>query len=347
MKKTLIALAALASTAAFAQSSVTISGTFDPSFVSQKNTYGNGNSVTQNGLQNNRQGTSQVTFSGTEDLGGGLKAAFLIENDFDATKDATGNIASKGGELYAGLMGGFGSIKLGSPNTPSLTTQTAANPFGTKIGGGFGSMNTGHVRNDNTIRFDTPVFNGFSAAVAYSNKTKADANAKAAYALSSTTGTSTTYTNTAGAEVAAITDIGLFYAAGPVAAGYSNYKVAAKTGGVSNTENNAYVTYDLGVAKVGAGYYTEKTEGSIDSKAYNLSVAMPMGATTLMANYGKKDDKMTANKDRTVYAIGAKYALSKRTSVYGRFVSDKTDNEATATTVNKSTYTIVGLQHNF
>ena len=340
MKKTLIALAALASTAAFAQSSVTISGTFVPSFVSQKNTYGNGASVTNNSLQNNRQGTSQVTFSGTEDLGGGLKAAFLLENDFDATNDAgngsaaTANLGSKGGELYAGLMGGFGSIKLGSPNTPTLTTQTAATPFGTKIGGGWNAMNTGHVRNNNTMVYATPSFNGFSATVAYSNAAK------------STTATTT----------AAITDIGLFYANGPLAAGYSNYKVDAIGAGTSNKEDNFYVTYDLGVAKIGAGYYTEKNgeaasatvaSGATDSKAYNLSVSVPMGATTLMANYGKKDDKAAANNDRTVAAIGAKYALSKRTSVYARYVSDKVDGTVNAALVAKSTYTLVGLQHNF
>ena len=337
MKKTLIALAALASTAAFAQSAVTISGTFDPSFVSQKDTYGDASSVTNNKLQNNRQGTSQVTFSGTEDLGGGLKAAFLLENDFDATKDATSNLGSAGGELYAGLMGGFGSIKLGSPNTPSLTTQSAANPFGTKIGSGFGAMNTGHVRNNNTIVYATPAMNGFSAVAAYSNAA---------------------YSNAPNTTTASITDIGFFYANGPVAAGVSSYKVAAIGSGTSNTETNAYVTYDLGAAKIGAGYYTEKNgtaagattavvSGATDSKAYNLSVAVPMGAVTLMANYGKKDDKATANNNRTVTAVGAKYALSKRTSVYARYVDDKIDGTVAAGSIAKSTYTLVGLQHNF
>ncbi len=335
MKKSLIALAALAATASFAQSSVTIKGTFDPSFVSQKDTYGNGNSVTNTGLQNNRQGTSQVTFLGTEDLGGGLKASFLIESDFDATKQGNTNFGSKGGETYAGLSGNFGSIKLGAPNAPTLTTQSAANPFSTKIGGGFGAMNASHVRNDNTIRYDTPMFSGFSAAVAYSSKTKNASDV---------------------VTTADITDIGLFYANGPLAIGYSNYKVSGISGAANNVQNNAYVTYDLGMAKIGAGYYTEKdgaaasatvASGLTDSKAYNVSVSVPMGATTLMANYGKKDDRSAANNDRTVSAIGAKYDLSKRTSLYGRLVSDKIDGTVNAALVAKSTYTIVGMQHNF
>lgn len=342
MKKTLIALATLAAaTGALAQSSVTIKGTFDPSLVSQKNTYGNGNSVTQTGLQNNRQGTSQITFLGTEDLGGGLKANFLYEGDFNATQQAgTANgIGNGGGEVFVGLSGGFGSLKLGSPNTPTLTAQAASNPFGTKIGSGFGAMNSGKVRNNSTIRFDTPSFSGFSAAIAYSTQTKADTNPATAVAA-------------AGAH----TDIGLSYANGPLVVGYSNYKVAGVGAAASNTLNNAYVTYDLGVAKLGAGYFTEKdgaaasasvVSGATNSQAYNLSVSVPMGAVTLMANYGKKNDKAAANNDRTVTAVGAKYDLSKRTSAYARFVTDKTDGTVNAVLAAKSTYTIFGLQHNF
>jgi len=333
MKKTLIALAVLTvSGAAFAQSTITIKGTFDPSFVSQKSTYGNGNSVTQTGLQNNRQGTSQITFLGTEDLGGGLKANFLYEGDFNATQQAgSGNaIGDGGGEVFVGLSGGFGSLKLGAPNTPSLTAQTASNPFGTKIGSGFSAMNAGHVRSSNSIRYDTPSFSGFTAAVLVANKTKADTNP-----------------STPVAAVADSTDIGLFYANGPLAAGVSFWKTSGLAGAADNKETNAYVSYDLGVAKVGAGMFTEETGTTVDSSAYNLSVAAPMGAVTLMGNYARKNDKTAANKDRTVTALGAKYDLSKRTSIYARVVNDKIDNETTATTAYKNAYTLVGVQHNF
>ena len=326
-----------ASGTSFAQSSVAIKGTFDPSFVSQKNTYGNGNSVTQTGLQNNRQGTSQVTFNGTEDLGGGLKASFLIENDF--TAQTAGSWNAGGGELFVGLSGGFGTLKLGAPNTPTLSTQAGSQPFGTKIGGGFGSMSSGKVRNNNSVRYDSPSFGGLTVAIAMVNKTAADANP-----------------TTVVAAAGAVSDIGLFYANGPVAIGYSNYKVNGVGAAVDNTINAAYLNYDLGVAKLGFGYSTEKNgaaasatvaSGATDSQATNFSVSMPMGAITLMANYGKKNDKAVANNDRTVTALGAKYDLSKRTSVYARMVNDKVDGTVAAVLAAKSSYTIVGLQHNF
>jgi predicted porin len=336
------ALAALAVVSvASAQSTLTIKGTFDPSLVSQKNTYGNGNSVTQIGQQNNRQGTSQITFFGTEDLGGGLKANFLYESDFNSTQQAglANGLGNGGGEIYVGLSGGFGSLKVGAPNLPSLTTQTAANPFGTKIGSGFGAMNAGKVRKDNTMRFDSPAFSGFSAAIAYSTETKVDANPLIAVAAAG-----------------AMTDIALFYANGPLTAGINSYTVAGIGAAANNKLINTYVTYDLGMVKLGAGMYTEKdgaaasatvASGGLDSQATNFSVSVPMGAVTLMANYGKKNDKSAANNDRTVTAIGAKYDLSKRTSVYARLVSDKTDGAVNAALAAKSTYTLAGIQHNF
>jgi predicted porin len=334
MKKSLIALAVLAASgASFAQSSVTISGTFDPSVANAKTTYGNGNSVTQNTIRNNSQGTSQVTFKGVEDLGGGLKASFLLENDFDTAKDATGNFSSKGGEQYLAIEGGFGKIAAGAPNTPTLTAQSAANPFSTKIGGGFGVLNTSHVRNNNTVMYSTPMFSGFSAAAAYSFKTKADANP-----------------STAIAAVADITDIGLNYANGPLAAGVSLYKVSSLTTAIDNKETNLYATYDMGVAKLGAGYYTEKgaAAGAVDTKGYNVSANVPLNASlNLLANYGKKDDKVAAtNLDSTIAAIGLKYTLSKRTSVYARYVDQKNDNVA-ANAAKKVQTTLVGVQHNF
>jgi predicted porin len=321
-----------AASASFAQSSVTIFGTFDPSIANQKTTYGNGNSVTQNLVRNNSQGTSQVTFKGVEDLGGGLKASFLLENDFDAGKDATGNFSSKGGEQYLALEGGFGKIAAGSPNTPTLTAQSAANPFGTKIGSGFGVLNTLHVRNNNTVMYSTPMFSGFSAAAAYSFKTKADTNP-----------------TTPIAAVADITDIGLNYANGPLAAGVSFYKVAGM-GGAANKETNIYGTYDMGVAKLGAGFYTEKNGavGAVDTQGYNLSAAVPLNASlSLLANFGKKNDKVAAsNLDSTIAAFGLKYKLSTRTSVYARYVDQKNDNVA-LTAAKKVQTALVGVQHNF
>lgn len=324
MKKTLVALAALAATAAFAQSTVTIKGTVDAAYVNTQTTT-SGVQTSATALQNNKQGTSQVTFLGEEDLGGGLKALFLFEGDFDSTKSASGgthNLGNNGGEVYVGLSGGFGSIKLGSPNTPSLTAQGARTPFGTKTGGGFGGVSgTGHVRQDSSMVYATPSFSGFSAA------------------LGVTTQTTTTD---------AATDIGLNYANGPLSVNYSNF-----ANNYTQTQNNLAVSYAFGPAKVTVGYFNESTGGAADVKTNGSNIALAYGITSninLLANYGKLSDGTASTvaghatpQDKSIGALGVQYVMSKRTSVYARYVNESFDN----TTTSNIKTTLVGLQHNF
>ena len=372
----MFALAALAATGAFAQSTVQIVGTFDPSVANQKYTYANGNSVTQTGLRNNSQGTSQITFKGTEDLGGGLKASFLYENDFNARFDANGengfladqiatktNFGSAGGEQFLALAGGFGTIALGAPNTPTLDVQASKQPFSTKIGGGFGAsgfasgtiaaLGTGHVRNNNTIKYTSPTIAGFTASLAFVNKTNADLNATATgnFVQAKTAGTGSA---TGIAEAGSVTDFAVMYANGPLSAGYSIY-VNGTTASVTQTQtqNNLFASYDLGVAKLTAGYVTEKrsaysTTAAIDAKGYNVAAAIPLNANlSLLGNYAKLDDNSTTNIDKQISAIGLKYTLSKMSSVYARYVSEKNSGTLTGVQTKEVTTALVGMQTNF
>ena len=80
MKKSLIALAALAATSAFAQSSVTMYGNFDVGYGAHKTTSKDGTAFTKTaGVMDGSWAGSRLGFRGTEDMGGGLKANFLIE----------------------------------------------------------------------------------------------------------------------------------------------------------------------------------------------------------------------------------------------------------------------------
>ena len=365
---------------------MTISGTFDPSVQNQKVTYAGGASVSNNLIGNNGQGTSQITFKGVEDLGGGLKASFLLENDFNARYDARGNegttsagvngtnFGTSGGEQYLALEGGFGKIQAGAANTPSLTAQASRQPFSTKIGSGFnGVLGTGHVRSNNSLVYSTPVFNGFSAGVAYAFNHNAQQAATAVQQAAANTGASTTAsTNTE--NQSSVMDLGLNYANGPLAAGVSYWETGAYTGAVAATavtgvavpkvqQTNLYASYDLGVAKLFAGYHTEKqtayntlavtsyavksttgvitatTAGAVASganaKGWNLGVSVPLNANlSLLANYAKLDDNLAARAatplDKSIAAVGLRYNLSKNTSLYARYVEEKNDNVAAA-----------------
>jgi predicted porin len=112
MKKTLIALAVASAVPALAQAqtSVTLSGNLKTG-LAQTNISNNGGS----GMQMT-DGSSRFVISGTEDLGGGLKATFQIDTRFrpDEAKSAAASLAAVAdGATWVGVAGGFGQVRLG------------------------------------------------------------------------------------------------------------------------------------------------------------------------------------------------------------------------------------------
>ena len=100
------ALATLAAGAALAQSSVTIYGRLNESVERQKS----GTSDPVWVLQNS---ASRIGFKGTEDLGGGLNAGFVIEHGFSPdTGAAAGTFWGRQSEVNLG--GNFGLLRLGN-----------------------------------------------------------------------------------------------------------------------------------------------------------------------------------------------------------------------------------------
>ena len=322
----------------------------------------------------NGRGTSQITFKVTEDLGGGLQAIALMENDFQAQNKedeigkganlglpangaaaaagatATGsgvNFGSGGGEIYTGLTGGFGTVKFGAPNTPTLTTQ-AAQPFGTKLGSGFGEgvMGTAHVRQSQTVNYTSPVFSGLTLAWGHTFGQNADANA-----YNKNISASGQAINSGIGQIGAVDDIGAFYANGPVTAALTQYKAAS---GAANTVNNVLTSYNasytFGAAKVIVGGHTEsavKGAAGADNSGSFYAATYTMGATTLLGQVAKNNDNSSAKANQSITGLGLDYALSKNTTVYARYSSYTIDGQTANTTVAKQTKTAAGVQVNF
>jgi predicted porin len=354
MKKSLVALAAVAVTgAAFAQSTVTLFGTFDPSYQNIATTYGGGAKSTQNTVGNDARGTSQISVRGVEDLGGGLKAQFLYEGDFHVGS-STGTVApggtsaglhaigSRGGEIYAGVMGGFGDLKIGTPNTPSLSVQGGRSPIGTKIGSGFNSTSgTSHVRENSSIVYRSPAMAGFTVAVGYAFKAGANA--------SSTPGQQAVAGITPAAAQGSKSDIGLFYAGGPIRAGVTFFEQdATATVAGKNKQTNIYAQYDFAGSTAYVGFHDEKLTSGAKSDGYNVAIKYALTpAMYLIGNYASLNDKAAANADKTILALGGEYVLSKRSTVYARYVEEKNDNVTLTTAIKGVKTTLIGLQHNF
>jgi len=319
----------------------------------------------------NGRGTSQITFKVKEDLGGGLSAIAMIENDFQAQnkEDQIGkgadqglpnagpgvNFGSGGGEVWAGLTGGFGTIKLGAPNTPTLYTQ-GGSVFGTKLGSGFGESlhGTGQVRQSQTVQYETPTMNGLRAIYGRSAGQNADTNIAITQAASANAGPATGGL----LNIGTVDDLGVFYANGPLTAAVTYWKKSGATNGatttVANTILNYQASYTFGAAKLVAGAHSEKAVGGTDGKDNDgnfIAGTYTMGATTLLAQSASYKDKYATNaaapQNKKLTGLGVDYALSKTTTLYGRYSNYTFDNQVTTTANAKQTKTAVGLQLNF
>jgi predicted porin len=364
MKKTLIALAAVAATSAFAQSTVTLYGRIDLGAVYNSSATNIKGSTPKLSMASGGAGASRFGVKGSEDLGGGLKADFLIEAGVAAD---TGGVTQLGDRnVYADLNGGFGAVRVGRFLNPQLLQVGKFAAFGTDYAGSGGNiMHVEGARYNNAVSYSTPAFNGFSATVMTAMEESNTFRVAQPLSASAST-TAFNASSTTGNAVPATkkpVNIGLNYAQGPIAVG-----VAYAENGVSGPKGltNFGASYDLGVAKIMAQYETNSNITDVAGKtAYMLGVTAPMGAGLLRAAYGAREAKgiefaavpaistnngfspanSTANISayKNLASIGYDYNLSKRTSLYATY----TRAEAFAAAIGKFTVVQAGIAHNF
>jgi len=328
MQKKVIALAvaALASSAAFAQTNVTIYGVMDAgqAFVKGSTaTNGTEGQPTVGRLDNNN---SYIGFKGVEDLGNGLKAIFQYESN--AASDTAGAM-SGGRDTFVGLTGGFGTVVAGTLTHPlramgaKVDLMPGAAGFGTmfSVTGKIGSTQTGaDNRATNAVAYVSPSFGGFTGTVAYVNGETQPVGSDRAEARQY--------------QIAGQYDNGPLY----VGAGYH---AAKNIGGVDSADARIYrvaAVYTLPTqTKLTALYDNTKVEnlGGFDKRnAFSLGVAQGFGKNTVGLQYGQsgkiKDETGSLNNTKTsiVSAIYT-YDLSKRTVVHARI--SKLTNQSAAT----------------
>jgi len=339
MKKSLLALAVLGAFAgvASAQSSVTLSGTVDASAKYVKNS-GSSKSLS---LSNSGINSSQLVFSGVEDLGGGLKAGFELNSGLS---NDSGNAGGGGTQFFnrrsvVKLSGGFGEIRLGREYAPSFWNTTVFDAFGTNgVGSSLNVINQARLymgtRRDNGINYYLPgniggLYGQFTAAAAEQGTT----------------------TDRAGRYLGG--RVG--FAAGPFDVAFS-YGQQRYTAGTPDTKTyNLGGAYDLGVVKL-LGYWDHETQGTLKGNMYSVSAVVPVGQGEIHAGYvlDKLDTSGTVTKVDQ-FALGYVYNLSKRTALYST-VSRLNNKNGTTLAIaggnpisasGKSTGAEFGLRHFF
>ncbi|MDD2885418.1 MAG: porin [Dechloromonas sp.] len=343
MQKKLIALAVagLASTAAFAQSNVTVYGIVDVAGLYQD---GQAAGKNQFSVNSGVLSTSRLGFKGVEDLGNGLKALFTLEygltadanNGIGMTATVPGGVATGNArQQFVGLTGNFGTAVAGRLQTTGLDYTVAGSALGgsaaigaTNVVGG-GTLLTAVARANNAVAYISPSFSGLTLAVNHARMTEA--------ALG--TPTADAYANLVSAS----------YANGPITAGlvYAKLSNANTIASDDNKEWGLRAGYDFGVAKLQAAYQQQKNDATAavgKDKKYVISVSAPVSAkVAVIGEFASLSmDSTVAADDVKAITLASTYSLSKRTTAYAAI--NQRNPEGGNNNVN--TYG-VGLRHSF
>ncbi len=350
MQKKLIALAVagLASTAAFAQTNVQIYGSldfgysyrFDDRTLDARVPAGTGKSSSR--FDGGQSAGNRIGFKGTEDLGNGLKAVFLVEQGLGLDQNSQGQYENNSinftRQAYVGLTGNFGTAIGGRLYTPHYTFTAAMDPFaGGTVGqarnvfGGLelqqytGQSLTDPVRVDNAIAYVSPSFGGFTVTGAFSNN-----------AFANDSQNNSARNNTVYAVLGQ-------YNNGPIAAGLGyhyvapgSYNNAPATGATVQQNTLAAIipftkdvqnivlggSYDFKVVKVSllGDWNKISFENNFGTNLrvsnYMIGATAPIGKFDILGSYTYSDGNAQIGGDAQQLALGMKYNLSKRTNVY-------------------------------
>ncbi|WP_426077944.1 porin [Janthinobacterium sp. PSPC3-1] len=305
MKKVLFTLLALgASCTALAQSSVTIYGVADAGLVVDKDAAGDRLTRVASGVASG----SRIGFKGKEDLGNGLSALFMLESGFNIDTGTSGQGGLLfGRQAYVGLSGTGGTVTLGRQYSPYyLALRDVADPFVIGLAGTASNIMVTNIRVDNMAQYSTPTWNKLSADVAYGFGEVADDNKK---------------NRSLGGAV--------HYIDGPLNLTLTHHR-KENVAGTDQTRNSLLaMRYDFGVAQANLGYADNRALAGVKSNDVLLGVSVPFGPTKVVASYIRHNDKSNLNRDAQQWAIGAYYALSKRSDLYTGYGHISNKNGAT------------------
>ncbi|MDB5875031.1 MAG: Porin [Ramlibacter sp.] len=323
MKKTLIAVAALAATGlASAQSSVTLFGVIDANLQHVSNS----GAASSTRLANSGSSASRLGFRGTEDLGGGMSASFWLETGFN-NDDGSGQTSNSNNQVSGqpappgllggqgltfnrrstvSLAGGWGELRLGRDYTPQFWSLLLFQPFGV-VGVGnnqvLNSIITGvtAVRASNTIGYLLPEnLGGFYGQAQYWLGENAS--------------------NVANSKDGTGAGVRLGYAAGPVdvAFAYGRTKYATTATAGDTTQSNLAGSYNFGVAKLMALYERDKRNQTValTGTGWSLGVLVPVGAGEVRVSYDRYKTNAAGEPTAGKLAVGYRHNLSKRTALY-------------------------------
>lgn len=356
MKKSLIALAALATVSGASMAQVTLAGVMD---LGVRYTSAVGSTVSKVSI--NDGDAARLIFSANEDLGGGLRAMANAQLRFDPTTGFNQGANARPlfqGETRIGLAGGFGTVMLGRGiSALQVPNGGNADPFGvTTVAGsvyatGFVTdyVAGGEGRIDRGFWYTSPNISGLTLSASMSPFKVTGSTVAGA------TGASKTHYS-----VAAV------YSAGPLVLGLGTEQNRG-----ADTLTQLFGNYNAGVAKIffstarisggtaaeqaNAGTFAGSrvaADGTISN--HTVGATIPMGALSYRVGYSTWNGTgASGQKTDSKIGLGVRYDLSKRTYVYSDLAQTSRKNNtgsvtATGNTANtKNNQFDLGVRHAF
>lgn len=275
---------------------------------------------------------SRIGFTGTEEIGKGLKGVYTLESGFGIDDGKSG----QGGRLFGrqafvGVQTSAGTVSFGRQLTPGDTAICSWDVFGCTtnsstykvFAANFANIdNLGQARQDNSVKYTSPTVGGVKV--------------EAMWAPDERIAGSQSYQGVAAG-----------FAAGPVAVSGGYEQQQTYLSSKSNTSWTLGSKYKLMGATLSAGVAGGTSDASVKDMGYAVGASMPLGATTVSAGYASEKSKTAAGAESksSGYTVNAVQALSKRTNVYAG-VNRQTNDPAVGATV-VTTSMITGIVHSF
>jgi predicted porin len=299
-------------------------------------------------------GASFWGLRGREDLGGGLAATFQLQGNINAKDGSTGGPNSSAATSFfnqfstVGLAGPWGEVKVGRQVSPMYYAMASTDARGARY---FGSVLTGLVAlnsasgawagnnsnpafgtiyNDNAIVYNAPAWNGLGLSAEYAfgdtaGSTKANSQ-EALAAIYANGGLRLSalwyngYGNNLDTATALFTAASGNAAAGAAAAAAAGFSPTANT----NRLQSVGALYTLGEWTVSGSYFQARNpahavvpNGSDRLDLWSVGAGWrPTPALNVTAGYYRVKDKRNLGNHASQFAVGAEYALSKRTLLY-------------------------------
>lgn len=325
MQKKIIALAiaAAASSAAFAQTNVTMYGIVDAGLAQ----YRASGAATSSKLESGLLSTSRIGFKGTEDLGNGLKALFVLEyrldvdsnNTLGGTRNAAPDAGGPARQQLVGLTGGFGTVAAGRLQTTAFDWQ---GKYETLTATAFDVTNQ---LTKNNFRFNLSNDSRANNAIAYISPSMAGVTVAVNHSFAAEQAVATNAAASLGATL-----VGVYYDNGPLSLGLIGEKLQGNgaTEGTERTDMGFGASYDFGVAKLTGTYQTTKNQGALAAgeiekrdAVWSVGAQVPVSAKgkVHVLYAGSKIQSTAADDNGKGVSIAYTHDLSKRTTAYAGF----------------------------